>query len=167
MVQELISRNQLPILCIDEFEGFSDRHVFDLHFFSALRAMTQNGLCLIVASKSPLIDFVGDIGKTSGFFNVFVQVKMKHFTIKDAERFIRSKVAQAGFTDLERKYLLQYGQQNGEYWPLRLQLAGKMLLEDKVLAEREQDQEYYNPEDPYYWQEFDRRFNEIYGGVMR
>jgi serine/threonine protein kinase len=166
-VQELISSNQIPVLCIDEFEGFSDRRVFDLHFFSALRAMTQNGVCLVVASKSPLIDFVGDIGRTSGFFNVFEQVKLKHFTVKDAERFVGSKAAQAGLTDLERKRVLQYGQQNGEYWPLRLQLAGKMLLEDKMLAVREEDQDYYRSEDPYYWQEFDRRFEEIYGGVMR
>jgi hypothetical protein len=167
LVHELISKNQVPVLCIDEFEGFSDRRAFDLSFFSALRAMTQIGLCLIVASKSPFIDFVGDIGKTSGFFNVFEQIKMKHFTMEDAERFTQSKATQAGLTDLERERLLQLGQQNGENWPLRLQLAGKILLEDKVLAAREQDQDYYRLEDPNYWQEFDGRFEEIVRGVMR
>jgi serine/threonine protein kinase len=166
VVQELISRNQVPVLCIDEFEGFSNRQVFDLHFFSALRAMTQNGLCLLVSSKRPLIDIVGDIGKTSGFFNVFEQIKMKHFTIKDAERFAQYKATQAEFTDQERKRLLQYGQQNGEFWPLRLQLVGKTLLEDKILAALEQDQDYYRPDDPEYWQEFERRLEETYRGVV-
>jgi serine/threonine protein kinase len=166
MVQEFISRNQVPVLCIDEFEGFHDRQTFDFHFFSALRAMTQNGLCLIVASKSPLIDFVGDIGKTSGFFNVFEQIRLKQFTIKDAERFAQYKANQAGFTDQERKHLLQYGQQNGEYWPLRLQLVGKMLIEDKTLATLEQDQDYYRPDDPMYWQEFEHRLEETYRGAV-
>jgi hypothetical protein len=167
MVQELTSKNQVPTLCIDEFEGFGNRQVFDLHFFTALRAMTQIGLCLIVTSKIPLIDFISDYGKTSGFFNVFEQLMIRPFSRKEAERFVQSKGAEIGLTEQEKKRLLQYGLQGGEYWPVRLQLAGKMLLEDKILAEREQDRDYYQPEDLYYWQEFDRRFKEIYGGVMR
>jgi len=167
VVQELTSRNQVLVLCIDEFEGFGNRQVFDLHFFTALRAMTQMGLCLIVASKIPLIDFISDYGKTSGFFYVFEQLKIRPFSIKEAERFVQSKGIQVGLTEHERKRLLQYGQQAGEYWPIRLQLVGKMLLEDKILAAREQDPDYYRPEDPGYWQEFERRLAETYGGVMR
>jgi len=167
VIQELTSKNQVPVLCIDEFEGFGNRQVFDLHFFTALRAMTQNGLCLIVASKIPLIDFISDYGKTSGFFNVFEQLRIRPFSSKEAERFVQSKADETGLTGQEQQYLLQYGQQGGEYWPIRLQLAGKMLLEDKVLAAREQDQDYYRPEDLSYWQEFERRFRETYGGVMR
>ena len=55
-VQELRDVNQIPVLCIDEFEGFGNRQVFDLHFFTALRSLTQNGLCLIVISKIPLVE---------------------------------------------------------------------------------------------------------------
>jgi hypothetical protein len=167
VVQELTSKNQVPALCIDEFEGFGNRQVFDLHFFTALRAMTQIGLCLIVTSKIPLIDFISDYGKTSGFFNVFEQLMIRPFSGKEAERFVQSKGTEVGLTEQEEKRLLQYGLQDGVYWPVRMQLAGKMLLEDKVLAERERDIDYYRPEDPYYWQEFDRRFEEIFGGVMR
>ncbi len=129
--------------------------------------MTQNGLCLIVASKRPLIEVVGEYGKTSGFFNVFEQLMIRPFNVKEAERFIQSKGAQAGLTDQERAYLLQYGQHAGKYWPIRLQLVGKMLLEDKLLAVQEQDPDYYQPEDPHYWQEFERRLEETYQGVMR
>jgi len=167
VVQELIARNQVPVLCIDEFEGFSDRQEFDLHFFSALRAMTQTGLSLVVASKSPLIDIVGEYGKTSGFFNVFEQRSIKPFSVKEAERFVQAKATQAHFTEQERVHLLHYGQVAGEYWPLRLQLVGKMLLEDKNLAVREQDPDYYRPNDPGYWQEFEQRLEETYRGVVR
>ncbi len=167
VVQELLSRNQIPVLCIDEFEGFGDQQVFDLHFFTTLRAMTQTGLSLVVASKSPLIDIVGNIGKTSGFFNVFEQLSMKPFSIKEAERFVQLKGTQAGLAEEERNRLLQLGQQGSEYWPLRLQLVGKMLLEDKILAIRENDSDYYRLDDPIYWQEFKERLEETYRGVVR
>ena len=167
VVQELVSKKQVPVLCIDEFEGFGNRQAFDLNFFSALRAMTQIGLSLIVASKEPLIDIVGEYGKTSGFFNVFEQLSIKPFSVKDAERFVQVKGTQAHFTDQERKQLLHFGQEGGEYRPLRLQLVGKMLLEDKLLAIREKDSDYYRPNDPSYWHEFEKRLEETYRGVVR
>ena len=74
---------------------------------------------------------------------------------------------QADLTGQECNRLLQFGQQNGEYWPLRLQLVGKMLLEDKILAARENDADYYRPDDPVYWQEFEKRLEETYRGVVR
>jgi hypothetical protein len=166
-IQGLLAKNQTPVLCIDEFEGFSNRHVFDLHFFTTLRAMAQAGLSLIVASKSSIIDIVGNNGETSGFFNIFEQLKIKPFHSKEAEKFVQSKGTQAGLTEEECKYLLRYGQHDGEYWPLRLQLVGKMLLEDKILAARENDPDYYSPNDPSYWQEFEKRLEETYRGVVR
>jgi hypothetical protein len=167
VVQDLLSQNQNPVLCIDEFEGFSDRQTFDLQFFTALRAMAQAGLSLVIASKSPLIDIVGINGKTSGFFNIFEQLSMKPFNTREAERFVQFKGAQVGLTDEERNRLLEYGQQSGEYWPLRLQLVGKMLLEDKILAARENDADYYRPNDLSYWEEFETRLEETYRGVVR
>lgn len=167
ILQEILAKRQYPVLCIDEFEGLSDRHAFDLHFFTALRAMAQAGLRLVVASKSPLIDIVGNNGKTSGFFNIFEQLSIKPFSSKEAEKFVQVKGSQVGFTDQEHNYLLQYGQLNNEYWPLRLQLVGKLLLEDKTLAARENDPDYYRPNDLSYWQEFEKRLEETYRGVVR
>jgi hypothetical protein len=167
VVQDFLSRNQIPVLCIDEFEGFGDQKAFDLHFFTTLRALAQTGLSLVVASKSPLIDIVGNNGKTSGFFNVFEQLIMKPFSFKEAESFVRLKGMQAGLTEEERNRLLQLGQQGSEYWPLRLQLIGKMLLEDKIIAVRENDSDYFRPNDPIYWQEFQGRLEETYRGVVR
>ncbi len=166
-VQNLKLKNQVPILCIDEFEGFGNRNVFDLSFFSGLRAITQVGLGLVVASKRPLIDVVGDDGKTSGFFNIFEQLTLKPFNLKEAEAFARDKSIQGRLTEQERAYLLKYGQKDGQQWPpICLQLAGKMLLEDKSLA-AEGDIDDYHPDDPKYWEAFEERFEEKYRGVIR
>ena len=129
--------------------------------------MTQNGLCLLVASKTPLIDIIGEYGNTSGFFNVFKQITLKPFRQKEAERFVLEKSEYAGLTALECERLLQYGQYKGEYWPISLQLAGETLVEDKTLAQREQDPDYYRPAEQTYWEEFEHRLQEVYRGMMR
>src|SRR5207249_6511816 len=126
-------RNLIPVLCIDEFEGLGNRQAFDLNFFMHLRAITQAGLTLVVASKYRLIDIVSDSLKSSPFFNVFEQLTLNSFGPKEAQEFAKAKGNQAGFTELEQDYLLKFGREEGEqgWFPLRLQLAGKMLLEDK------------------------------------
>jgi serine/threonine protein kinase len=166
-LQDLKSNNQIALLCIDEFEGLGKRQEFTLDFFTSLRAMTQIGLGLVVASRSPLIDIVGDIGKTSGFFNVFEQLTLEPFSLEEAQAFVQAKGHQAGFTDHERNCLLKYGQVEKDQWPpIRLQLVGKMLLEDKTLA-RKEGSHYYRPNDPGYWQKFEQRLEEKYRGVVR
>lgn len=159
--------NLVPVLCIDEFEGFGNHSEFDLHFFSSLRAMTQTGLCLLVASKAPLIDIIGEYGDTSGFFNVFKQITLKPFQRKEAEHFIQERGERVGLTVIDCEKLLLYGQYKGEYWPISLQLAGETLVEDKALAQRHQDPDYYRPADPTYWEEFERRLQEVYRGMMK
>lgn len=166
-IQVLKPNNQVALLCIDEFEGFGKRQEFTLDFFTSLRAMTQLGLGLVVASRSPLIDIVGDNGKTSGFFNVFEQLTLEPFSLFEAQTFVQAKSILAGFTDQEREYLLKYGQIDEDQWPpIRLQLVGKMLLEDKTLAQKE-GSHYYRPNDPSYWQKFEQRLEEKYRGVVR
>ncbi len=164
VVQELKAKNQTPLLCVDEFESLVSRQAFDLNFFIGMRALTQAGLGLIVASKKPLFDVIGDPGTTSGFFNVFEQLTLKPFSLEEAELFAQMKSTQARFNEKERNYLLQYGRRLGEDWPIRMQLVGKMLLEDKGLAERE-DPHYYRPNDLSYWQDFEERLEEKYKGV--
>lgn len=126
-IQTLVSMKQVPVLCIDEFEGFGNHREFDLNFYSSLRAMTQIGLCLLVASKTPLIDIIGEYGDTSGFFNVFEQITVKPFSQKEAEHFVLAKGEQVRLQEQKGEKLLRYGRYKGEYWPIRLQLAGKML----------------------------------------
>ncbi len=167
VVKDLISRHQVPVLCIDEFEGFNNRKVFDLNFFVGLRALAQLGLVLVVSSRTSLIDMIGDFGKTSGFFNIFEQIKLEPFNIKETEEFTWAKCKQAGFTEQEREYLVKYGQIDILQWsPLRLQLVGKLLLGDKILSTRE-GSHYYRPEDSDYWEEFEKRLEDKYRGVVR
>lgn len=160
-VQELSAKNQPLVLCIDEFEGLDNRQEFDLHFFTGLRAMASAGLVLVIASKSPLIEIVGDPGHTSGFFNIFQQLTLEPFSDQEAEKFAQAKGAQAHFTADERARLLQYGQR----LPIRLQLVGQMLVQDKTLAAKE-DSNLYRPKDPSYWQQFEERLEQTYRGVV-
>jgi serine/threonine protein kinase len=165
-IDELKAKGQRPILCIDEFDHFDNRQVFDLHFFTGLRALAYAGLGLVIASKNPLIDIVGDYGKTSGFFNIFEQLTLEPFTEEEAEEFIQAKSTPAGFTALEREWLLRYGQAaEGEWPPIRLQLVGKMLLDEIILSGKE-GRHSYRPDAPDYRQRFERRLEEKYRGVV-
>lgn len=167
IVETLRAREHKAVLCIDEFEGLGGRPGFDWSFFAGLRAMAQVGLCLVVASRRPLIDLVGDYGHTSGFFNIFEQLRLESFDSEDAGEFVAAKSALAGFTAQEQAMLLRYAQTEDGLWPpIRLQLVGKMLLEDKTLAARSGGQR-YRPEDQDYWQRFAQRLEEKYRGVIR
>jgi transcriptional regulator with XRE-family HTH domain len=165
VVESLKMQDQRAVLCIDEFEGFRNRQEFDLNFFSGLRAIAQIGLVLVAASKRPLIDIVGEYGNTSGFFNIFEQLTLEPFSAEEAEAFIKAKGTLAGFTDQEQDALLKYGQKDEGQWPpVRLQLVGTLLWEEKTLAEGPHR---YRPDDPGYWQGFEQRLEDKYRGVVR
>lgn len=172
VVKDLKAHNHIPVLCIDEFEGLCRQSGFSLDLLVHLRAIASEGLGLVTASRQPLMEAVtsilGEQGKTSPFFNIFEQITLKPFTQLDAEEFAQAKSTQAGFTDDERIALLKYGKEGQnrrqEWPPLRLQLAGKMLLEDKHLAVTE-NPHFYRPTEQSYWQEFEQRLLEIYRGV--
>lgn len=152
----------MPVLCIDEFEGLANEQTFDLRFFTSLRAIAQAGLALVVASKSSLLELVSSTLKTSPFFNIFERLTLKPFSIKEAKKFVEARSSVAGFTQQECSRLLSYGQVEGLGWPpARLQLVGKLLLEEKRLSENE-DADYYRPDDPDYWGDFEKRLEEKY-----
>lgn len=172
VVREWKANGVTPVLCIDEFEGFFNQRDFDCEFYGGLRYIAQNGLVLVIGSKSSLITLAGDRCETSGFFNIFHQLTLKPFDREEAEEFARAKSKEAAFNDAERAYLLKYGQEtltgdSEQRWPpLRLQLAGKMLLTDKNLA-REGQPRYYRPLDESYWRDFEKRLQETYRGAVR
>ena len=164
-VESSHANNQMPILCIDEFESLVGGQDFDADFFTGLRAITQTGLTLVTASKSPLIDIVSEQVKTSPFFNIFEQLTLKPFNAQDAENFATSKGKQAGFTDQECRYLLEYAQDELQWPPLRLQLVGKLLAEDKIAAKK--DATHYQPERQGYWRDFQKRIDEAYQAAVK
>ena len=157
----------VPILCIDEFERLTHHPECDLQFFEGLRAITEIGLGLVVLSKEPLIEIVSEATRTSPFFNVFLTLPLRPFDREDAEKFFQEKGAQAQFTEQERAYMLAYGQSEKEQFPpLRLQLVGETLLNDKH-ASATAGPHHYRPNEPEYWQALKERVDAVYSGMVK
>jgi transcriptional regulator with XRE-family HTH domain len=160
-LQELLAQRLIPVLCIDEFESIGNREEFSLDFFEGLRAMTSTSdLALIIASKKPLRQIVDKRSQGSPFFNIFEQVTLKPFTYSDTNQFIFEKGNIARFQPDERQLLWTYGRMDENeqaWWPIRLQLAGKILVEDLSSLGRGAKN---------YRQSFEERFNAIYQAVM-
>ena len=166
-VKEMKRRDIIPLLYIDEFEGFTyHEEIFDLQFFANLRSIAGSGLVLVVASKRPPLDIINQEFQSSPFFNILEQITLKPFNEKEAEAFIQAKGDQAGFTAQEREYFKFCARVDEQGWPpARLQLVGTLLLEEKVVA-RQTHSDAYRPEDPSYWSAFARRVEEIYQKVV-
>jgi hypothetical protein len=94
IVRDLRLRNTLPVLRIEEFEGLCNLR-FGLSFFTELRAIMHAGLVLIVASKQPVSELVGDQVKSSPFFNIFEPLILQPFSAEEAKEFIQNKGTQA------------------------------------------------------------------------
>jgi hypothetical protein len=166
-VRDIVIQNNVPILCIDEFEGLTHHTEFDLDFFEGLRAITEIGLGLVVLSKRRLIEVVSEKTRTSPFFNVFQELLLAPFDRADAERFWQEKGAQAQFTDQERAYALAYSRTDGDQFPpLRLQLVGDRLLSEKYVADPVTQQRYC-PNDLEYWQALKQRVDVAYSGMVK
>ena len=168
-MQDLANAEKIvPVLCIDEFEGFFNtpgrRQQFDMDFFRSLRLMAnEQHLVLIVVSQASLRKIVGKIGRTSGFFNVFDPIEVRPFTLQEAQNFIETKGNQADFSFLEKDRMLKYGREGRifkQYWPLRLELVGEMLLTDKEMGS-----DHYRPLEREYWKEFKKVLEQRYGNV--
>jgi len=171
-VRDLKKLGIVPVLCIDEFEGFDNRQEFQHDFVEGLRALTQDdGLVLITASKRPLREVIEDLtGQTSPLFNIVQQITLRPFTEQEASEFVRDKSDQAGFDEKARDHFLRwarfYTTQGKPYWPpLRLQLVGQMLLDD--MQEAGDDQLGARLADSRHQSEFERRLNETYRAVVR
>ena len=68
----------------------------------------------------------------------------------------------AGFSRKEQEYLLEYAQdRRGQWLPLHLQLAGKLLLEDKRRGEED-----LSLENSEYWQKFGKQLDKQYKQIM-
>ncbi len=163
-----------PVLCIDGFEGFGDNKEFDLNFFTILRTIATKGLVLITVTRTPLIDVVahilGERSRTNPFLNIFYTLTLKPFNQKDADAFTQAKSMQVGFTESERQHLLErsasYEADGTRQWyPLKLQLVGHSLLEDKQAAQNNPN--IYRPQDVQYWRDFEQRIKEQYESVIR
>lgn len=161
-----------PVLCIDEFEGFNNRQEFNVDFVEGLRAMAQDdGLALVIASRSPLKELIEDLtGQTSPLFNIVQQISLYPFTEQEAREFVYDKSNIAGFTKKESEFFFSqstlHNTSGDPYWPpLRLQLVGQMLLDDK---QSEQGRPLDDKLDEFRYQsEFEKHLDESYQAVVR
>jgi hypothetical protein len=170
--RELKTLGIIPVLCIDEFAGLIGLPGFDKSFVVGLRAIAEDeGLVLITASRQPLHEVIEHIiGETSPLFGIMSQLTLKPFTESEAQTFVQEKSQQAGFSEQEQFFFLKCAaihQSDGtKQWPpLRLQLVGQMLLDDKRMAASERRG--YNVQETLYQADFKRRLDDQYRAVTR
>lgn len=167
VVRNIVAQKQVPVLCIDEFEGLTQHAEFDRQFFEGLRAITGLGLVLVAFSKEPLIDLVSETTKTSPFFNIFLQLPLLPFNPVDAQQFIQQKGDQAQFTTQERAHWLAYARTGPDQFPpLRLQLVGERLFHDKRAAST-LGQHHSFPAGLEYWQTFQQDVETAYKSMVK
>lgn len=162
----------IPVLCIDEFAGLIGKPGFDTTFLNELRSIAEDdGLVLITASRQPLHEVIEQMtGQTSPLFNIMPRLPLKPFTEPEARAFIVGTGQRAGFDQEEQAFFLEcatiHTPDCTKGWPpLRLQLVGKMLCDDKrmELAERRM----YNVSDVAYQAGFKQRLYEQYRAMVK
>lgn len=162
----------IPVLCIDEFAGLIGKPGFDSMFLNELRSIAEDdGLVLITASKQPLHEVIEQMtGQTSPLFNIMPRLPLKPFTELEARTFIDEKGQQAGFDQEERAFFLECAAistlEGIMGWPpLRLQLVGKMLHDEKRAAIAEQ--RVYAVSNTTYQVDFKQRLHEQYKAMVK
>jgi hypothetical protein len=162
----------IPVLCIDEFAGLIGKPGFDRAFLSSLRSTTEDeGLVLITASRQPLHEVIEVItGQSSPLFNIMPQLTLKPFTEAEARTFITQKGQQVGFDQQEQVFFLEcaaiHAPDGTRGWPpLRLQLVGKQLLNDKLTAIGQQQP--FTVNDGGYQTDFKQRLEQQYRTMVK
>lgn len=162
----------IPVLCIDEFAGLIGKTGFDKVFLSGLRAVAQDdGLVLIAASRQSLHEVIENIiGESSPLFNIMPQLVLKPFTEQTAKTFVKEKSLQASFNEDEQGFFLDcaaiHQPDGAKQWPpMRLQLVGQLLLDDKRIAL--DNRRAYNVQDALYQSDFRKRLEERYRAVVK
>ena len=171
-IQDLKAQQIVPVLCIDEFEGFSGKPWFDGAFVEGLRAIAQDdGLVLVVAAKKTLREIVeGLISQTSQLYGMVHQLPLRPFSEAEANDFVTRKAQQAGFNNEEQQFLQEcapiYSPDGKKIWyPLRLQFVGQMLLADKDEAQIQHQP--FQVQDQTYRADFKQRLNEQWQAVVK
>jgi uncharacterized protein len=84
--------NRYPVLCIDEFEEFTQRREeFIRDFFLTLRSIGQRGMSILTTSRVTLSDLTDKNDPTSPFYNTFARVPLGLFTEAEVREFLGMK----------------------------------------------------------------------------
>lgn len=120
-VEEMISQNVLPVLCLDEFEEFTMRRdQFTRDFFMNLRHAGNQGMAIITASQRHLHQLTDPDDPTSPFYNTFPPLPLGPFAKEDLDDFLsllRPNIPPFEIAEMEAIRKLSKG------YPLALQVA--------------------------------------------
>jgi hypothetical protein len=121
------------VLCLDEFDRTAGNPAFPADFFAVLRGLSQvPNLTLVVATKTPLIDFSANGSMTSPFYNIFppTPVTLGPLTDDEARTLLAQTAARAEikFDDT----LLANAIKLAQGLPWHLQLLGSHLVETRM-----------------------------------
>jgi uncharacterized protein len=120
------------VLMMDEFEYVTQNPNFKGDFFGGLRALAiHHGVALLPATRRELVSLChSDEIKGSPFFNIFANVVLRPFPIKDAASLVNGylSVLEEPFSPEERQFILRLG--GGQ--PFFLQIAGHYLVEARA-----------------------------------
>ena len=108
------------ILCLDEFEVFTEFSNYALRLLRGLAGADNAPLTLVTASRSSLSELFPDSGKkTSPIYNIFKEMEVKAFSKKDARDFLihRLQDNKIKFTESQVRELLN----KSKCHPARLQ----------------------------------------------
>ena len=119
------------VLMMDEFEYVTQNPNFKGDFFGGLRALAiHHGVALLPATRRELVDLChSDEIKGSPFFNIFANVVLHPFPLKDAASLVDGYLSslEEPFPPEEKEFILRLG--GGQ--PFFLQIAGHYLVDGK------------------------------------
>jgi uncharacterized protein len=126
------SKGLTVVLMLDEFENVTQNLNFKGDFFGGLRALAiHHGVALLPATRRELVDLChSEEIKGSPFFNIFANVVLRPFPLKDAIALVDGNETslEETFSAEERSLILRLG--GGQ--PFFLQIAGHYLVEAKT-----------------------------------
>lgn len=128
-IEEMVSREMLLVLCLDEFEEFTKRREeFTRDFFMNLRHCGNLGMTIISASQAQLNELTDPDDPTSPFYNTFPPLFLGPFGDDDVHDFVSKLRPNTPSFDEEEKEAIKNFSRG---FPLALQVACFHVLNSK------------------------------------
>lgn len=129
-IRTVVSQSIRLIFMLDEFEALSTNPQLDVHFFSALRGLTnRHRVAFITASTEMLYDltYIQTTVLSSPFFNFFAQIRLHPFLSTEAKEMLHCLAAKGGISFSPATITFLYDLAGPH--PCLLQLAGYHAFE--------------------------------------
>ena len=128
-VKRIAADGYRPVLCLDEVEELVEREEFDNDFFEALRSLgNQRQLAFVTASGESLDALLRQGGRTSPFYNIFVDLPLGGLSDEAARALLTEPFRAAGLKPPPADYVNLALEMAGRH-PFYLQMAAYHLFE--------------------------------------